>query len=479
MAIASTARIHPTAHVDPAATIGERVEVGPFVLIEGEAVIGDDCVIRSHSSIIGPLVMGKRNDIGRCTVLGERPQHTVLTGTQTRVVIGDDNVLREQCTIHRGTDPDGETRLGHGNYFMVGTHVGHDSVIGDKNVFANNTCIAGHCVVEDRVFISGNSGVHQFSRVGRLSLLGACSSSTKDMLPFIMIRQFNEVVGVNTVGMRRAGMPTEQIMAVRKAFHILYRSKLPIFAALARMEKTDGQHPGDPRDDRVRAGEQARHPRPEPRDARRRGRGGVSVTARIALGLWVALCVGVTGRLILSKSNKNSVVPIYLRASQDWIDGRDPYRVVIESDSFRYPPVVAAWFAPWTLLPPLIAEIGWRALGVGLTLAGLRRFRRDFLPGLSPSRVGVYYSLAALLALPSVNNGQANPHVLGLMLLSGSFALRGRSSFSSLALAMATALKIYPAALAMLFALALPWRCPLFLVVGDRDHVGRARVPGL
>ncbi|HVS37822.1 MAG TPA: acyl-ACP--UDP-N-acetylglucosamine O-acyltransferase [Gemmataceae bacterium] len=240
MAIAQSARIHPTAIIDPRAEIGQAVEIGSHVVVEGPVRVGDGCVIRPGVHLIGPLTMGRHNHVFSHAVLGERPQHLKYDNEATRVEIGDQNIFREHVTVHRATTASWVTRIGAGNFLMAGAHVAHDCVVGDHCILANGALMGGHCILENNVFLSGNSALHQYVRAGRLSLLSGCSGSTMDIPPFIIQQRINCVVGVNVVGMRRAGIATEHIDAVRRAFHILYLERLVLTAALERIDRELG-----------------------------------------------------------------------------------------------------------------------------------------------------------------------------------------------------------------------------------------------
>ena len=243
MAIAQSAHIHPTAIIDPRAEIGEEVEVGPYVIVEGKVRVGDRCVLRAGCYLIGPLTMGRQNAVYSHAVLGERPQHLKFGNEPTRVEIGEYNIFRENVTVHRGTTQAWVTRIGSHNFFMAGSHVAHDCHVGNNCVFANGALLGGHCVVEDNVFLSGNTAVHQYVRVGRLALLSGLSATTMDMPPFIIQQRTNVVVGVNVVGMRRAGISTEHIDAVRRAFHVLYREEKALPSALEKIDRELGTVP--------------------------------------------------------------------------------------------------------------------------------------------------------------------------------------------------------------------------------------------
>lgn len=233
----SSPRIHPTAVISPEAELADDVEVGPFTVIEGKVRIGAGCTISSHARLCGPLVMGAGNSVFCGAILGERPQHTRYADEPTGLEIGDNNIFREGVTVHRGTTHSWTTRIGSHNFLMVNAHVAHDCQIGNRCILANGALVAGHCVLEDSVYLSGNSAVHQFVRVGRLALLSGCSGTSKDMPPFVIQQGWDNVVGVNVVGMRRAGMSVAEISAVRKAFRYIYHESMVLPAALARIER--------------------------------------------------------------------------------------------------------------------------------------------------------------------------------------------------------------------------------------------------
>jgi UDP-N-acetylglucosamine acyltransferase len=184
--------------------------------------------------------MGRENQVFPGAVLGERPQHLKYQGEPTRLEIGDRNIFREGVTIHRGTTHSWLTRIGNDNYFMANSHVAHDCEVGNHCVFANGAVIGGHCSIGDNAILSGNCAIHQFVRVGRLALLSGCSVTTKDIPPYMVQQGIDNVVSINVVGMRRAGITNDSINAIRRAFRILYREGLVIPAALARIEQELG-----------------------------------------------------------------------------------------------------------------------------------------------------------------------------------------------------------------------------------------------
>jgi UDP-N-acetylglucosamine acyltransferase len=243
MPIASSAHVHPSAVIDAEADLGEDVQVGPFVVIEGAVKIGAGCVLRNGAHLIGPLTMGCHNTVHSFAVLGDDPQHLKYAGETTRLEIGDHNVFREHVTVHRATAATGVTRLGSHNFLMAGSHVAHDCVVGNHCVLANGALVGGHCVLEDGVVLSGNVAVHQFVRVGRLALMSGLSATGMDIPPFMIHQRINTVCGVNVIGMRRAGICNGAIDAVRKAFHLIYRSDQVLSASLAQVELNLGHVP--------------------------------------------------------------------------------------------------------------------------------------------------------------------------------------------------------------------------------------------
>ncbi len=236
MALMEPGRIHPTAIISPEAELADDVQVGAFAIIEGQVKVGQGSIIQARAHLIGPLTMGCRNEVYPNAILGGKPQHLQYKDEATRVEIGDGNIFRENVTVHRATTARWVTRIGSHNFFMAGSHVAHDCIVGDRCLLANNALLGGHCEVANNAFLSGNAAMHQFCRMGRLAFLSGLSGATKDIPPFIMQQNINHVVGVNVVGMRRAGLKTEEINAIRKLYHIMYLQRLNLPNALARVE---------------------------------------------------------------------------------------------------------------------------------------------------------------------------------------------------------------------------------------------------
>jgi len=228
--------IHPTALVSAEAEIGRNVRVGPYAVI-GRVVIGDDSEIGAHTVVNDFTTLGARNRIFEHVVVGGEPQDFKFKGERSRLVVGDDNLIREFCTLHRACGEGETTRIGSRNYFMIGVHVAHNCVIGDDNVFANEVALAGHIQVEDHVFLSNNVGAHQFVRMGRYAMVGGKSKIVQDILPFF-ITDGNpaRVRGVNSVGLRRAQFSPEQRSALKQAYKKLFRSPSPLEDALSDLQ---------------------------------------------------------------------------------------------------------------------------------------------------------------------------------------------------------------------------------------------------
>lgn len=225
--------IHPTAVVAEDAQLGAAVKVGPYAVIESGAVLGDGCIVEAHAFIGRYVRMGADNTVGVGAVLGGNPQDLRFNpATESYVRIGNGNQFREHCTLHRGSQPGGETIVGDGNFLMVGVHLGHDVRLGNKTVLANGVMLGGHVVVDDGVFFGGGTAVHQFVRIGKLAITQGHSSLSKDLPPFLMASELNSVVGLNVVGLKRAGFSPDQRSEVKEAFSWVYRRGYNLAQAL-------------------------------------------------------------------------------------------------------------------------------------------------------------------------------------------------------------------------------------------------------
>ena len=225
--------IHPSAFVDPTAQLGEGVEVGPGAIIEAGAIIGEGCKIQARAVIGSHVLLGARNTIGHGAIIGGDPQDfDFKPGTNSKVVIGDDNVLREYVTIHRGTKEGSSTTIGNNNFLMVGVHLGHNASVGNRVIIANNCLLAGYVAVQDGAVLGGGSVFHQFIRVGRLCMVRGGERFGKDIPPFLVAYGTNLVAGINAVGLRRAGFSSATRLEIKRAFRFLYLEGRNISQAL-------------------------------------------------------------------------------------------------------------------------------------------------------------------------------------------------------------------------------------------------------
>ena len=230
-------KIHPTALVDADAQIGADVEIASFSVIGPQAAIGDRTIVQSHVVIEGNVAIGTGNFVGHGAIIGVPPQDLSFSlERNTKVEIGSDNVIREYCTIHRGSPEGSVTKIGDKNFLMVGTHVGHNCEIGNNVVIANNCLLAGHVRVDDGAFLGGGSTFHQHMHVGRLVMVQGSSAFGKDLPPFVIAAERNYVVGLNVVGLRRASFSARDRDELKTAFKLLYTSGLNISQALEKAE---------------------------------------------------------------------------------------------------------------------------------------------------------------------------------------------------------------------------------------------------
>ncbi|HWS54245.1 MAG TPA: acyl-ACP--UDP-N-acetylglucosamine O-acyltransferase [Pyrinomonadaceae bacterium] len=232
--------IHPTAAISPGAELGAGVRVGPYAVVEDGVQVGEDCELGAHAVVRRFTTLGARNRVAEHAVLGGEPQDVKFKGEPSALVIGDDNLIREFVTIHRASGEGGVTRVGSRNFLMVGAHVAHNCEVGDDNVFANGAALAGHVTVEDHVFLSSNVGAHQFVRFGRFAMVGGKSKVVQDVLPFFTTDgNPARVRGLNVIGLRRGGFSPAERGALKRAYQLLFRARLPLATALAALEEMD------------------------------------------------------------------------------------------------------------------------------------------------------------------------------------------------------------------------------------------------
>jgi UDP-N-acetylglucosamine acyltransferase len=226
-------KVHSTALVDPDAKIDAGVEIGPFSIIGPLAAIGEKTIVQSHVVVEGAVEIGTGNLIGHGAVVGAPPQDVSFSPERkTRVEIGDNNTIREYCTIHRGTADGSATKIGDKNFLMAGAHIGHNCEIGNNVVIANNCLLAGYVRVDDGAFLGGGSTFHQFMHIGRLVMVQGSSAFGKDLPPFVVAAERNYVFGLNVVGLRRAGFSAKDRDQIKAVFKLVYLSGLNISQAL-------------------------------------------------------------------------------------------------------------------------------------------------------------------------------------------------------------------------------------------------------
>jgi UDP-N-acetylglucosamine acyltransferase len=228
--------IHPTALVHPQAKLAPGVVIGPYAIVDAGVEVGPDCIIGPQVHLTGLTVIGGGNRFMTGAVIGEAPQDLKYSGTPTRLRIGNGNVFREHVTVHRSTNPDSETVIGSGNFLMANAHVGHNCTVGNHVIIANGALLGGHVEIGDRAFISGNCLLHQFVRVGTLALMQGGSGISQDLPPFAVARGDNGMAGLNFVGLRRAGICAADRGELKRLYHLLFMSRLPLRTALKEAE---------------------------------------------------------------------------------------------------------------------------------------------------------------------------------------------------------------------------------------------------
>ena len=231
--------------IHPTAKIGADVKIGPWTIVGADVEIGDGCEISSHVILKGPMRLGKRNRIFQFSSVGEDPSDKKYHGEITRIEIGDDNIIREGATLHRGTEIGGGiTRVGSHNLFMPYTHVAHDCIVGNNTIFSNNSAISGHVIVEDWAILGGYAGVYQFLRIGAHSFVGAQTHVNMDVPAFVIVNGTPpQAKGINITGLERRGFSKEAIQALRKAFKIMYRKGNILEEALVEMQSLAAEAP--------------------------------------------------------------------------------------------------------------------------------------------------------------------------------------------------------------------------------------------
>ncbi|HXX31998.1 MAG TPA: acyl-ACP--UDP-N-acetylglucosamine O-acyltransferase [Myxococcaceae bacterium] len=237
-------RIHPTAIVSPGAELDSTVEVGPYAVIGPEVRIGAHSTVGPHAVLQGRTTLGARNRVFQFASVGAIPQDLKYAGEATALEIGDGNQIREFTTLHIGTaGGGGVTRIGDQNLFMAYSHVAHDARVGNGCVFANGATLAGHVEIGDHAILGGLSAVHQFTRVGSHAFVAGGSMVVMDVPPYCIVQGDRaELAGLNTIGLQRHGFSEEAQTRLKESYRVLFRSKLPLEEAVARLRVDYGGH---------------------------------------------------------------------------------------------------------------------------------------------------------------------------------------------------------------------------------------------
>ena len=219
--------IHKTAIVDPNAKISSNVKIGPYSVIGSNVKINEGSEIQSHVSIMGNTIIGKNNKIYPFSSIGNDPQDLKFEGEETKLMIGDNNKIREYVTINLGTKGGGGlTKIGNNCLFMVSSHIAHDCVVGNNVILANNVPLGGHAAIEDNVIIGGNSAVQQFTRVGRSAMIGGMCGVVRDIIPYGIAHGNRSILqGLNIIGLRRKNIPNKEILSLSEAYKIIFKNE--------------------------------------------------------------------------------------------------------------------------------------------------------------------------------------------------------------------------------------------------------------
>ena len=219
--------IHETAIIDPKTKISSNVSIGPYTVIGPDVEIGENTIIHSHVNISGHTKIGKRNKIYPFASIGSDPQDLKYNGEETKLIIGDENTIREYVTINPGTVGDGgKTIIGNNCLFMISSHVAHDCLIGNNVIIANNVPLGGHVIIEDNVVIGGNSAVQQFTRIGKMAMIGGMTGVLHDVIPYgLSTGNRNSLQGLNLIGLRRAKFENKKILGLSEAYKEIFVTK--------------------------------------------------------------------------------------------------------------------------------------------------------------------------------------------------------------------------------------------------------------
>jgi len=238
--------IHRTAVVDSSANIAESVSIGPYCIVGPNVTIRDDVCLKSNVIVVGHTTIGLGNIIYPYAVLGEDPQHLDYKGENSTLVIGKNNIIRENVTMHPGTRQGHlKTVIGDNCLFMVGSHVAHDCIVGDNVILTNNVALGGHVIIEEFAFIGGLSGIHQYVRIGKHSMVGGCSGVESNVIPYGSVKGNRaKLSGLNIIGLRRRGFSREDIRSLRTAYGLLFSQGGKITEKISEVSDLFSDHPG-------------------------------------------------------------------------------------------------------------------------------------------------------------------------------------------------------------------------------------------
>lgn len=227
--------IHPTAVIDPKAEIDSSVEIGPYCIIDANVAVAAGCKLYQGVYLTGWTTIGENCTLHPGAIVGHAPQDTKYSGERAFCRIGKNTIIREYAVVHRGTEPESETRVGNDCFLMGGCHVAHNCVVGNRVTLVNNVLLAGHVQIGDNTTLGGSAGIHQFVRIGELAMIRGRSEISMDFIPFAMSDGEGRVVGLNRVGIRRAEITPEEIKELRMAYRTLFSGGLPFTEAIARV----------------------------------------------------------------------------------------------------------------------------------------------------------------------------------------------------------------------------------------------------
>lgn len=243
-----TTKIHPTAIVDSSALIGEGTEIGAYSIVGPKVIVGKDCWIGNHVNLTGNTTIGDKCKIYHFASIGEAPQDKKYQGEDTKLIIGNNNTIREYCTLNTGTvQGNSQTVIGDNNWIMAYVHIAHDCIVGNNTILANGVTLAGHVTVKDWAILGGLSPVHQFCVIGEHTMIGGQTAVAQDVPPYVMASSSSggiraEPKGINAEGLKRRGFTSEQIDNIKHAYKILYRNGLAYSEAKSIIEDMSNEH---------------------------------------------------------------------------------------------------------------------------------------------------------------------------------------------------------------------------------------------